>query len=541
MTPFGRRRRPRGLNELRSRILQHARSKAAELPGAFTLTVPTGGGKTLSSLAFALDHAIRHGQRRVIYVIPYMNIIEQTAEVFREALAGPDDDAVDWVVEHHSSFDEERVAGREGQDKLRLAMENWDAPVVVTTAVQFFESLFANRPSRCRKLHNIANSVVVLDEAQTLPLRYLRPCVAALDELQRNWRSSLVLCTATQPALKHDQLRGGFENVRELAPEPPALYERLRRTRIRHVGTLDDDALADRLLESRQALCVVNTRGHARDLYQLLAGAEGACHLTTLMCAAHRRKRLGVIRAALAAGAPVLLVSTSLVEAGVDIDFPTVWRGEAGLESVVQAAGRCNREGGKPSADVFVFRPAEAEGRTPPPEIGQAGDVMREVARTHGDLQSLDAVEEYFRKLYWTKGDDALDAKRILRLHNERIRTLDFPFETVASEFRLIETPMVPVIVPYASGDGDSGSGPLIEALRWVERPGRVARRLQPYVVQVPPRVRDGLVSAGAAEVLHEDRFERQFVVLENADLYRDEMGLQWDDPTFRTAEGLIA
>ena len=182
----------------------------------------------MTSLAFALDHALIHGLERVIYVIPYMNIIEQTASVFRTALRTDDGDAAEFVVEYHSTFDEDSIGSREAGAKLRLAMENWDAPIIVTTAVQFFESLFADRPSRCRKLHNIANSVVILDKAQTLPLKFLRPCVTALDELARNWRASIVLCTATQPALGMEAgFPGGLEEVRELAPEPRRLHQTL--------------------------------------------------------------------------------------------------------------------------------------------------------------------------------------------------------------------------------------------------------------------------------------------------------------------------
>ena len=311
------------VNDLRQEVLAHVRGKAAESPGLFTLTVPTGGGKTLASLAFALDHARRHGLARVIYVIPYMSIIEQTAAVFRKALRGGDTDEPDFVIEHHSTFDEDRIGKREARDKLRLAMENWDAPIIVTTAVQFFESLFSNRPSRCRKLHNVANSVVILDEAQTLPLQYLRPCVTVLDELARNWRTSVVLCTATQPALAQSNgFAGGFENVRELAPEPKRLYRTLKRTRVRREGQLDDASVAQRLHQSPQALCIVNTRRHARELYECMADAEGAAHLTTLMCARHRREKLDAVRERLRNGAPVRLIATSLVEAGVGFGFP---------------------------------------------------------------------------------------------------------------------------------------------------------------------------------------------------------------------------
>ena len=531
------------VNHLRRDVLAHARGKAAESPGLFSLTVPTGGGKTLTSLAFALDHALRHGLARVIYVIPYMSIIEQTAAVFREALRVGDEDEADFVVEHHSTFDEERIGRREAKDKLRLAMENWDAPIIVTTAVQFFESLFSNRPSRCRKLHNIASSVVILDEAQTLPLQYLRPCVAVLDELARNWRTSVVLCTATQPALgESDGFKGGFEDVRELAPEPKRLYRTLKRTRVRHEGQMDDAELAGRLRESRQVLCIVNTRRHARELYERIADVEGAAHLTTLMCARHRREKLDVVRERLKNGKSVRLVATSLVEAGVDLDFRVVWRAEAGLESIIQAAGRCNREGRADMGDVFVFKPAEDGGHKAPSEIGQFADAARSVMRRHlQDPMSLDAIDEYFRELYWIKGDDALDAKDILRLLRERGESLDFPFETIAGRIRLIETPMVSVIIPWSGRDGgDDTAKRLLDELKWVERPGRIARRLQPYIVQISPQVRAALLDAGAAEVVREADFEHQFVVLTNLNLYEFETGLTWNDPTFRTAEGLL-
>lgn len=526
------------VNHLRAEVLAHVRQNAAEAQGVFSLTVPTGGGKTLASLAFALDHAIRHGLDRVIYVIPYMSIIEQTASVFRSALRGGD-----FVIEHHSTFDEDRIGDRESESKLRLAMENWDAPIIVTTAVQFFESLFGNRPSRCRKLHNVAKSVVILDEAQTLPLKHLRPCVAALDELARNWRSSVLLCTATQPALQEaDGFTGGFENVRELAPTPPRLYETLKRTRMRHVGRMEDAELANRLRESAQVLCVVNTRRHARELYERLADAEGACHLSTLMCASHRRERLDVVRRRLDEGEPVRLIATSLVEAGVDLDFPVVWRAEAGLESIVQAAGRCNREGRASRGDVFVFEPAAREGRKPPPEIAQFADAARSVMRRHpDDWRSLGAIRAYFRELYWSKGDDALDGKRLLQQCAERRRSLDFPFESIAREFRLIDDAQAPVIVPRRGRDGnDDTAERLLRDLEHVARPGRIARKLQPYVVQIPPPKREDLLAEGAARTVREKDLGRQFVALANLDLYDEQVGLTWDDPTSRVAEGLV-
>ena len=530
------------VNELRREILAHVRGKATDSPGLFSLTVPTGGGKTLTSLAFALDHAIEHGLSRVIYVIPYTSIVEQTAAVFRKALSSGQIDN-DLIVEHHSTFDEDRIVGRESREKLQLAMENWDAPIIVTTAVQFFESLFANRPSRCRKLHNIANSVVILDEAQTLPLKYLKPCIAVIDELARNWRTSVVLCTATQPALrKSDDFADGLENVRELAPEPSRLLKDLKRTRIVREGKIDDKDLAHRLESSAQALCIVNTRRHAKELYEAIRNMEGAMHLSTLMCARHRTECLEIIRRRLKNGEPVRLISTSLVEAGVDLDFPCVWRAEAGLESIIQAAGRCNREGRLKRLGVLhVFEPAPGEGRKPPPEIEQFASAARTVFRKHDDPMTLEAIREYFQELYWLRGDLALDEKRILAKLGKAAASLDFPFETIANDFRLIETAMVPLIVPWRGfGQEDGTAERLVSRLRREERPGRVARRLQPFVVQIPARARSALVAAGAAEVIREAEFGHQFVMLGNRDIYFDDVGLNWDEPTFRNVENLI-
>ena len=344
----GARRTP--LNLLRTKIRTHALSKAGAAPGFFTLTVPTGGGKTLTSLAFALEHAAQHRKRRVVVVIPFTAIIEQTAQVYRHAF-GLDD----CVLEHHASFDWQAFrrrhddAGdeRDGLGRLRRAAENWDYPIVVTTAVQFFESLYANRTSRCRKLHSLADSVIVLDEAQATPLPVLRPCMAALDELQRGYGASVVLCTATQPAWRKQdgalirrQADGGLLNMgldipasRELAPHPRQTYEELRRVRVEvSADPLDDATLAEAFVRAPQMLCIVNSRAHARDLFERIASIDGAVHLSTLMCPAHRRCVLDRLRRRLKDGQSVRLVATSLIEAGVDITFPEVWRAAAGLD-----------------------------------------------------------------------------------------------------------------------------------------------------------------------------------------------------------------
>jgi len=519
------------VNRLRGEILQAVRAKAAHAPGLFSLTVPTGGGKTLASLAFALDHAIAHGLRRVIYVIPFTSIVEQTAGVFRRAFGDLGDVA---VLEHHSAFSDDPGKEPEARDKLALAMENWDWPVVVTTSVQFFESLYAARPARCRKLHNIAGSVVILDEAQALPLAQLRPCVAALDELARNYRVSAVLCTATQPALQAEHFPGGFTNVTELAPEPPRLFQALERVTVRHIGPVEDESLAARFADSPQALCIVNSRRHARDLYQRIAALPGARHLTTLMCAKHRSEMLTAIRTDLKDGRPVRLVATSLIEAGVDVDFPTVWRAEAGLDAIAQAAGRCNREGKRPLADseVLVFR---SDAWPAPPDLRQFAQTAREVLRNHhGSPLAQDMMQHYFRLLYWQQGENTLDKAELLkRLADSRLENL--PFEYLASKFRMIESALMPVIVPF-----DDDARRLLDDLAYVQGVSPIARQLQPYLVQVPRSAFAELRAAGAIQPVNPERFGEQFVRLVNEDLYDPAFGLRWDNPTFVEAEKTV-
>ena len=527
-----------GINPLRTDILTHVRGQAGKKPGLFSLTVPTGGGKTLASLAFALDHAIAHGLRRVIYVIPFTSIIEQNARVFRQAFGELGEVA---VLEHHSAFFDDPSTERQSIEKRRLAMENWDAPVVVTTAVQFFESLFADRPSRCRKLHNIASSVVILDEAQTLPLHLLHPCVALLDELALNYRTSVVLCTATQPSLgKEKGFKNGLENVRELAPKPAELYEKLRRVGVRHAGTLDDAALVAELRQRDQVLCILNNRRHARHVFEAIADMPGAFHLSTLMHARHRSRILDEVRARLKASEPCRVVSTSLIEAGVDVDFPAVLRAEAGLDSIAQAAGRCNREGRRTaeSSEVLVFASANTDW-APPPELKLFAEAFRAVERQHrDDLLALDAVQAYFKELYWRKGDEQLDKHCLLSLLKAS-NPESLPLETLAAKFQMIESAMRPIIVPFIAGT--DRLDPFVEGvLRDLDYAPGAARKLQPYLVQVPKYAYDALSKARAIEAVAPDRYGDQFVKLVSSDLYDERFGLRWENPIFHRAESLM-
>lgn len=538
------------VNSVRNRVLDHAMQKAEMPPGLFTLTVPTGGGKTLASLSFALEHAVRHDLRRVVYVIPYTSIIEQTAQVFREALKTEDD-----VLEHHASFDWDRSAGVDGADdegrdglvKLRRAAENWAAPIVVTTAVQFFESLFAARTSRCRKLHNLARSVIILDEAQSLPLHLLRPCMAALDELARNYSATVVLCTATQPALRE---KDGFDrglkidDQHELAPEPDRLYAELKRVSVEHrKEPVADAEIAARFAEQPRMLCIVNRRAHAHALYDRIRDLPGATHLSTLMCPRHRRCVLADLRGRLNAGEPVRLVATSLIEAGVDIDFPEVWRAAAGLDSIAQAAGRCNREGGLEGLGrTVVFDPEQADASKPPREVLAFWQAARPVLLEHSDPLSLEAVRAYFKELYWQKGDKAFDAPTvegrkwpILISLKERSPGLNFEFEKMARAFRFIEDVMEPVIVPW---DGDATR--LLAKIAASDRPyAGDLRKLQQYTVSIPRRVQAIWLSRGVLAQVH-PRLGSGLFRLQDRSHYASETGLDIDDSESRGAESNV-
>ena len=516
------------LNRLRSDILDHAQQQAALPPGLFTLTVPTGGGKTYTSMAFALEHARQHGQRRIIYVIPFTSIIEQNAAAFRDAFGDLGEAA---VLEHHSTFDDRKLQERDTRDKLRHATENWDAPIVVTTAVQFFESLFADRSSRCRKLHNIAGSVIILDEAQMLPLHLLRPVMAAIDELARNYRCTIVMCTATQPAIdaKHG-FYGGFSDVREIAPDPARLYTALRRTTVRHIGNQSDAELLEHLTAQPQLLIIVNNRRHARSLYDSAKHLDGACHLTTLMCAEHRSEVLKTIRARLKAGAPCRLIATSLIEAGVDVSFPRLMRAEAGADSIAQAAGRCNRENLRTAdeSEVLIFRPEEQW--KAPPELATYAACMRETLRNDGDLLAPEAMIAYFRRVYDLSD---LDKHHILEMLKNA--GSDFPFQTIAEKSRVIESNhMLPLLIPY-----DANAEAHINALEHADTIGGLLRQLQRYTVQVPEKALCILCKNRRVKIINKEKFGEQFYALIGTDLYDAQAGLNWDNPDYINADNL--
>ncbi len=459
------------LNRHRSRILDECRKAAMYPPGLFSLTVPTGGGKTLSSLDFALRHAIKHGMDRVIYVIPYTSIIEQNAGVFKDILG------VENVLEHHSNFQYpyDNEENNSIYRKIRLSAENWDIPVVVTTSVQFFESLFSSRGSKCRKLHNIAKSVVILDEAQMLPTDYLKPCLAAIAELVQNYKTSLVFCTATQPAI--GELLPGEMKPREIISQPKELYKALKRVRVTNLGERTNEQLAEELAKLSQVLCIVNTRGHAREIYEAVKRESDTYHLSARMCPVHRKERLAFIKDKLEGNQPCRLISTQLIEAGVDIDFPVVFRAAAGIDSIAQAAGRCNREGREKEGHVYVFWP-EKQG-LPSGWFSRTAAVAGMVLRKFPDALSLEAVQAYFELLYDFE-DKHLDKKEILQTLERERNTISFSFEKIDRDFQFIEGGMKSIIIPW-----DGKCQEYMEQLEWIEQPGIFSRLFQPYVVQV--------------------------------------------------------
>ena len=409
------------VNGRRSEILRNCIEKGNEERGLFRLTVPTGGGKTVSSLAFALKHAVQHGMKRIIYVIPYTSIIEQNAKVFRDILGEQN------VLESHCNVDYEAT---EELRPMQLAAENWDKPVIVTTNVSFFESLFSNKSSQCRKLHNIANSVIIFDEAQMLPNDYLKPCITVMEQLIRHYKSTVVLCTATQPALQNLFFKG--MTATELCPRMEEQFRFFKRAILKNLGRITEEQLIQKLEKEQQVLCILNTKKKAQKVYQCLQG-DGVYHLSTSMYPKHRRRVLEKIKECLDDDKKCIVISTSLVEAGVDLDFRSVYRQLAGTDSIIQAMGRCNREGKQPveESHTWIFQLEEQEYI---PGQRQQIAITETLLSEEKRLEELRTIQEYFEMLYHFRGS-GLDKKRIL----EEFQNMRFSFEKVSHEFKLIE------------------------------------------------------------------------------------------------------
>jgi CRISPR-associated endonuclease/helicase Cas3 len=504
---------------------------AEQPPGLFTLTAPTGSGKTLAMLHFALKHAARHSLKRIVLAMPYLTIIEQAARVYREVFAGFPEH---FVLEHHSLAglgEESENQDAEGaqERQRRLLSENWDAPIVLTTNVQLLESLFSNRPSACRKLHNLMEAILLFDEAQSLPPHLAVPTLAALSHLSMAYRSTVVFATATQPAFnaldkpvtKH--ANSGWKPV-EVVPDHPVLFNALKRVMVRWPKTGEKRSwrdLAHEVIQTDQVLVVLNLKRHALALLKDLEGLDGVFHLSTNLCPQHRRTVLDRVRSRLKAGETCRLISTQCVEAGVDVDFPKVLRALAPLEAIAQAAGRCNREGRMVvHGEVGVFEPEE-EGnwrrRYPTHAYYQATEVTRTMLILHGDLDINDPeiFLDYYQRLY-----DLNDPASQNRELSEAIDALDFA--EIASRYHLIEQGSVQTLVPWADRRSD-----FVKLRSEAERDGISAgwiRRAQGLAVSVY-RPRDGLPPWAIPARLRRGGVSDEWFILEGS-YYDDTLGL---------------
>jgi len=515
------------LANIRNNILDECLSAAEWQPGIFSLTVPTGGGKTLSSLAFALKHAEINNKRRIIYAIPFTSIIEQNAEVFRKFLGE------DAVLEHHSSLD---VDAEKENSRSRLAAENWDAPLIVTTNVQLFESLHSSRTSRCRKLHNIVNSIIILDEAQQLPRDFHAPITKVMQQLSDHFGVTWVLCTATQPVLNKSVnpfgqvLLEGLKEVREIVSNPVELAGKLERVDVQ-MPKLDDpklnwEELAKTLSTEDCVLVIVNTRRNARELFELLPGDGNKLHLSANMCAEHRSEVIQEIKFRLwerekGNTRPLRVVSTQLIEAGVDVDFPVVYRSIAGLDSIAQSAGRCNREGKMQGlGKVIVFKPEKAS----PPGFLLQGEITTLEMIAGGQLTdplAPESFEKYFSLMNEKGGRDKHGILQLLKASSSPDAPLAIQFKDAASKFRLIDDSGESIVVPFVpEGEEKSPVEAWIRQLEYDPSIKRIYKKLQRYTITVPKNLKDGLLAKGCLEeraglwVLLDVYYQKQFGVV---------------------------
>ena len=530
------------INKIRAEILSDCRQGAIKEPGLFSLTVPTGGGKTLASMGFALDHAIKYSKSRIIVAIPYTSIIEQTADVYKNVFKNGDEDLSNVVLEHHSNLDPDKET-----TKSKLASENWDAPVVVTTNVQLLESLFAAKTSRCRKIHNIANSVIILDEAQMLPPEYLKPILGTLESLTTDFGCSVVLCTATQPTLQghigsapapHGE--GGFEGlppnkVHELIKSPQELFEKMNRTNVKYIPEKMDswESVAEQLIQYDQVLCIVNTRKDCKALYDAMP--SDTIHLSASMCGQHRSNLITEIKRKLKNGEPIRVVSTQLVEAGVDIDFPVVYRAMAGLDSIAQAAGRCNREGKLDQGHVFVFKPFKE-----PPDgflaLGaQATRLVIEAKQLEHIPLSQDLFSIYFKTYY--NRISSFDRNDISSSLDLRANNLKAEFKTVADKFQLIDDKVQKSVVVWYS-DNKVNSQELIAQLKAIGLRRELMRKLQRCMVNIPKKYWERLQKEGyITEIKGPDGIGLDIWQQGTSSLYSEKTGFSLDGPKFEELE----
>ena len=543
-----------GVNTIRAEVLSECKQKALLKPGFFSLQVPTGGGKTLASMEFALTHALEYGKKRVIVVIPYTSIIEQNARVYKWGTDNEKEIAEikkngNWlfgeenVIEHHSGFEYEDKDDEKHDNilkKQQLATENWDAPIIVTTNVQLFESIFASRSSSCRKLHNIVNSVIILDEAQMIPPEFLKSILAALQSLVECFGVTVVLCTATQPSLEGTigsetaAFKGITSTVTPIIDEPDKIAEKLKRVDIDTTLAVEQipdwQFLADKLISYQQVLCIVQTRKDCRELHSLMP--KGTIHLSALMCPAERSAVITEIKEKLHNNDPVRVVSTGIVECGVNFDFPIVFRALAGFDSVAQAAGRCNREGrlqGK-RGTVFLFNPPK---KSPNGLLRKGVDATEDILHAHQYNISLTPAlyHEYFTKYYASVNN--FDKPEFTRTMIDNIRLCKFQFRTLAQKYHLIDDSyQKPVIVKYVDEETGENAMDILSLLEnaTAEEMKSLYRRLGKFSVNLPAREIECLEQEGRI-------IEMNNLYVQNDDgLYQQGVGLVADAlPSFAT------
>lgn len=517
------------VNRIRNYVQEQCVKTSQEACGFYSLTVPTGGGKTLASILWALHHAVKNNRQRVVIAIPYTSIIVQTASVLKE-IFGEDN-----VLEHHSNINPEDIKDEELRERIQLATENWDYPVIVTTNVQLFESLFSNKRSDCRKLHNIVNSVIILDEVQTLPLGFYKPIVHTLDTLQRVFGVSILFTTASQPILS-GRIEGTNPNasfdalpsVREIIPEEARLHEKLRRVELQFMEEANTyDEIAKELARHQRVLCIVNTRRDAKELYDRLP-KEGVClHLSRMMCPAHVSDTIGHIKEALKKqdNSPIRVIATQLIEAGVDIDFPVVFRQEAGLDSILQAAGRCNREGKQRLCTTYVFSLGK-EHPLPPGFISQTNNARLGIGKQH-DWFAPETMNSYFRQLHCRIDSfDSVTVKGVKYSMQELLYKIDVEFEKAAEVFHLIDDQTRSVIVNW------NGSLKYFQQLISQGPSYSLMKKLSQYSVNIREQDFRTLQNIGAID----EPFENIYAIT-NPGFYKADTGLtmenQWLEETF--------
>ncbi len=534
------------LNVKRNYILEQCREKAKLDPGFFSLTVPTGGGKTLSSMAFALEHALLHNKKRIITAIPYTSIIEQTSKVFKY---GTDDDkeieeriksesflfGEDQVIEHHSNLDPEKETSRN-----RLASENWDAPIIVTTNVQLFESLFESRSSSCRKLHNIVNSVIILDEVQMLPPEYLKPILSVLKGLVEHFGVTVVLMTATQPALvgrigSNPNAFDGITNVVSIIDNADQLARDFKRVELEMPDLSirkEWYEIAEELIKHPQVLCIVNTRNDCRKLHSLMP--EETIHLSAFMCGEERSELISEIKEKLRKSQPVRVISTQLIEAGVDIDFPVVYRALAGLDSIAQAAGRCNREN-KLAAEgklgiVIIFNPPKS---SPPGLLRKGEDACKSILRTNNVTELTPEIFiKYFQQLYPNVND--FDKPRFYEHLIKEADVFKFQFRTLANDFKLIDDAQKSIVVLYKNQKNGKSSETLIRELEFNGASKQLGRKLQRFIVNVPKHM---------FEKIQKNNYIKEtngYYVQIDSNLYKPGLGLLGNETDWIYGNGVV-